>query len=313
MPENLHPPLPSTPNVSKNLPGQPNIVTEDLAPVTSTLSWRHTLCDLQNIALGGITNVSEDQIEPLTPNVSNCPLVDLDSIVPGGTPLATNQRTYRNLDVPQFLSSTFSDPLLYPSSNNPAPFTQDGSDPRIDEIITNQKIIMSSLNSLTGLVKQLIQQQHTSIPLCSDKVVGDSVQVVSNVGTSCSVSGDDCNILPSTDREIFATDEPVSQPSLSSDLVDKDELAAIKLKSSGPTAFAGALFRMLFTFDEMKGRNCRGLAKKGKLDEGKLNKIQEYVYKYYPETPEQLCRTWARCTQTIDSYIRNRQHKAKNI
>ncbi len=65
-------------------------------------------------------------------------------------------------------------------NNNPAPFTQDGSDPRIDEIITNQKMIMSSLNSLTGLMKQLIQQQHTSIPLCSDKVVGDSVQVVSN-------------------------------------------------------------------------------------------------------------------------------------
>ncbi len=114
-------------------------------------------------------------------------------------------------------------------NNNPAPFTQDGSDPRIDEIITNQKIIMSSLNSLTGLVKQLIQQQHTSIPLCSDKVVGDSVQVVSNVGTSCSVSGDDCNILPSTDHKIFATDEPLSQPSLSSDLVDKDELAAVVL------------------------------------------------------------------------------------
>jgi hypothetical protein len=90
-------------------------------------------------------------------------------------------------------------------------------------------------------------------------------------------------------------------------------LAAIKLKSSGPTAFAGVLFRTLFTLDEMRGRNCHGLAKKGKLNERKLNKIQEYVYKYYPDMPEQLSRMWAHRTQTSDSHIRNKQRKAKNI
>ena len=55
--------------------------------------------------------------------------------------------------------------------------------------------------------------------------------------------------------------------------------------------FAGALFIMLFTNDEMNAQNCCGLVKKGKLNDGKLNKIQEYVYKYYLDTPEQLCRT----------------------
>ena len=231
-----------------------------------------------------IANVSEDLMVPSTPNASNCSLSELFSIVPGGTPLTANQHTYQNLEVPQFLSSTFSDPLLYPSSNNPVPFKQDKSDHRIDQILKNQKMIMSSLNSLTGLVKELIQQQHTSIPPSSNEVV----QVVSNVGASSSVSEDD--ISPSADCEVSATEVPSSQLSPSSDIVGKDELAAIKLKSSGPTAFAGALFKMLFTLDEMKGRNCRGLAKKQKLDEGKLNKIQEYVYKYYPDTPEQLCR-----------------------
>ena len=171
---------------------------------------------------------------------------------------------------------------------------------------------MSSLNSLTELVKQLIQQQHTTIPLRRNEIVGDGGQVVATVGTY-QESEEDNNILPSIVREISATDMPLSQPPPSSDLVSNDELAAIKLKSSGPTAFAGILFRTLFTLDEMKGRNCRGLAKKGKLNEEKVNKIQEYVYKYYPDTPEQLSRTWARCTQTIDSYIRNKQHKAKNI
>jgi hypothetical protein len=74
--------------------------------------------------------------------------------------------------------------------------------------MNNQKIIMSSLNLLTGLVKQLIQQQHTSIPLSCNDIVGDSGQVVANVGTSYPVSEEDNNILPSTVREISATDMP---------------------------------------------------------------------------------------------------------
>ena len=104
----------------------------------------------------------------------------------------------------------------------------------LTKFLKNQKMIMSSLNSLTGLVKQLIQQQHTSIPASSNEVV----QVVSNVGASSSVSEDD--ISPSADCEVSATEVPSSQLSPSSDIVGKDELAAIKLKSSGPTAFAGA-------------------------------------------------------------------------
>ena len=59
----------------------------------------------------------------------------------------------------------------------------------------------------------------------------------------------------------------------------------------------------------MKGRNCRGLANKEKLDEQRMETIQEQVYKYYPNTPDNLQRVWARCIQTIDSYIRNKQRK----
>ena len=197
------------------------------------------------------------------------------------------------------------DPILCPSSANL-------SDPRIDEIVKNQKIIISNLNLLTGLVKQLIQQQHVSVSP-SNNAGGDIFQTETKVSTSDSVSEDDCHILPSADREISSTDT-AAQPPPVSELVSNDELAAIKLKSSGPTAFAGALFRMLFTLDKMRGRNCGGLAKKAKLDEGKLKKIQEYVYKCYPDTPDdQLSRTWACCTQTIDSYIRNKKHKDKNF
>ena len=145
----------------------------------------------------------------------------------------------------------------------------------------NRPAAKDKLVSIFLLVKQLIQQQDMN-----------GVQVVANVGTLYSVLEEDHNIVPSTVREISATKIPLSQPPPSSDLVSNDELAAIKLKSSGPTAFAGVLFRTLFTLDEMRGRNCHGLAKKGKHGEGKLNKIQEYVYRYYPDTPEQLSGMW---------------------
>ena len=295
-------PFATIPNLSNNLSREESILSEDLPPLTSTPSVRTTPCGLQNIALDGITNISEELLPPSTPIVNSSTQSNLDSIVPGGNSLAMNNPTYHNLDVPQFLS--FSDPILCPSSANP-------SDPRIEEILKNQKIIIGNLNSLTGLVKQLIKQQHISVPTSND-AVGDFVQTTTKVGTSNSVSEDDCRILPSADPEISSTDIAAHTPP-ASELVSNDELAAIKLKSSGPTAFAGALFRMLFTLDEMKGQNCRGLAKKAKLDEGKLKKIQEYVYKYYPDTPDQLSRTWARCTQTIDSYIRSKKHKDKNF
>ena len=98
-------------------------------------------------------------------------------------------------------------------------------------------------------MKQLIKQQHISVPP-SDDAVGDFVQTTTKVGTSNSVSEDDCRILPSADPEISSTDIAAHTPP-ASELVSNDELAAIKRKSSGPTAFAGALFRMLFTLDEM--------------------------------------------------------------
>ncbi|CAB4005633.1 Hypothetical predicted protein [Paramuricea clavata] len=81
MEENLHPTIPSTPNASNNLPGRVNTISEDLAPLTTTPNFSNTLCGVQNIAHGGITNTSQDMIVPSTPDVSNCTLLDLDSIV----------------------------------------------------------------------------------------------------------------------------------------------------------------------------------------------------------------------------------------
>ena len=61
----------------------------------------------------------------------------------------------------------------------------------------------------------------------------------------------------------------------------------------------------------MKGRNCRGVLKKEKLDEKILDIIQEHVYKCYPDTPENIRNIWGQCTKTIDWYIRNKHRQAK--
>ncbi|CAB4011271.1 Hypothetical predicted protein [Paramuricea clavata] len=72
-----------------------------------------------------------------------------------------------------------------------------------------------------------------------------------------------------------SSNTPCDEQNIALDLVSNDELAAIKLKRSGPTAFASVLFRTLFTLDEMRGRNCRGLVKKEKLDEGQTQQNTE--------------------------------------
>ena len=178
-----------------------------------------TPCGPQNITLDGIMDVGKHLSPPLTPTVHSCTQSNLDSIIPGSQFLAMNP-TYHNLDVPQFLS--FSDPILCPLSANL-------SDPGIDEIVKNQKIIISNLNSFTGLVKQLIQQQHISVSP-SNNAVGDIVQTAAKVSTSNSVSKDDCHILPSADRETSSTNI-AAQPPPASELVSNDKLAAINLKA----------------------------------------------------------------------------------
>ena len=162
---------------------------------------------------------------------------------------------------------------------------------------------------MTGLVMQLIQLQHNA-----EHLISQETRAVHEYGEVSTSNPAPESLHISVNSKVSAPTMPAClSPILQSHMVINDELAAIKLKSPGLTAFASALFRKLFTMDEMKGRNCHGLAKKGRLDENKINHIQEYVYKYYPDTPEQLSRIWARCTQTIDSYIRNKVHKAKNI
>ena len=110
---NLPTPFATTPNLSNNLSCAESILSEDLLPLTLTPSVRTTPCGLQNIAMDGITEVSE---ELLTPLVNSSTQTNLDSIIPGGNSLAMNNPTYHNLDVPQFLS--FSDQILGPSSAN---------------------------------------------------------------------------------------------------------------------------------------------------------------------------------------------------
>ena len=71
-------------------------------------------------------------------------------------------------------------------------------------------------------MKQLIKQQHISVPPSND-AVGNFVQTATKVGTSNSVSEDDCRIFPSADPEISSTDIAAHMPPAS-------ELAVIKLR-----------------------------------------------------------------------------------
>ena len=89
------------------------------------------------------------------------------------------------------------------------------------------------------------------------------------------------------------------------------DLAAIKLKSPTATAFAGTLFRRIFSTDEMAGKNYRGCGGKGQLDPSKMKKIQNWVSLMYPGTSAEQSSLWNACTKTIDSYIRNKVMREK--
>ena len=158
---------------------------------------------------------------------------------------------------------------------------------------------MKSINHLSELVYKLIEKKQVNSESARDDFLEkESVVVFPNMNEAAVDIVDE--LLPSA----------VSRDNDKQDFTH-EELAAIKLKTSGPTAFAGTLFRKLFSLEEMKGRNCRGVGGKERLNEKKIQQIQECVFKYYPDTQVKLTKIWARCIQTIDSYIRNKHFNKK--
>lgn len=69
--------------------------------------------------------------------------------------------------------------------------------------------------------------------------------------------------------------------------------------------FAVNVARMLFTPEEMRESNCRGVKDKHPLDRKRLDFIKRAVLKYYNVLPDCEMDVWKQCMQSIDTRCRH--------
>jgi hypothetical protein len=164
--------------------GRANSLIDLPLPTTPTHANNALLADTVDIVPGTHDLTDEDLPFPSTPVAKvarypeGTPVSATNNLPLLSTPRTTNDSHHApiNLDDPKLLSASLSDSLLFPAS---ASFNLDSllskqnlGDPRIDEILSNQRKIVSSLNSLHGLVKHIIQQQpHTGGFSVSEDVI----------------------------------------------------------------------------------------------------------------------------------------------
>ncbi|GFQ90024.1 BEN domain-containing protein [Trichonephila clavata] len=95
---------------------------------------------------------------------------------------------------------------------------------------------------------------------------------------------------------------------------DEQLLSLYSRCQNHPNQFAVNIARMIFSPEEMKNSNCRGVKQKFALDKGRLTFIRNAVIKYYRIPPSYQVEIWKQCMQGIDTRCRHeRRPKLKDI
>ena len=99
---------------------------------------------------------------------------------------------------------------------------------------------------------------------------------------------------------------PPTLPALTTDQEDIPELTTsflmnLRLDSCSRANFAAKLARSLFSEEERKTSNVKGVLGKKKLDPKRMLKIKENVFQIWPcETGETQLSSWSQCCKAID-------------
>ncbi|GIX92232.1 BEN domain-containing protein [Caerostris darwini] len=84
----------------------------------------------------------------------------------------------------------------------------------------------------------------------------------------------------------------------------EDLLSIFNKCMNRPNHFAVNLARLLFTKQELRDSNCRGVKQKHPLDEKRLTFIHDSVMKFYQISPHAQVNVWKHCMQGIDTRCR---------
>ncbi|KAF8776912.1 hypothetical protein HNY73_013849 [Argiope bruennichi] len=95
---------------------------------------------------------------------------------------------------------------------------------------------------------------------------------------------------------------------------EEDLICIYEKCQNHPSQFAVNLARMLFTHEELRNSNCRGVKQKHALDKQRLLFIRNAVTKFYQIPASYQTDVWKQCMQGIDTRCRQeRRPKYKDF
>ena len=95
-----------------------------------------------------------------------------------------------------------------------------------------------------------------------------------------------------------------------SSYIPEVDLFEVRTKSCSRKNCAANLVRSVFTPDEMRSSNVRGVLGKQKLDKGKIAWTKSNVFRLYPLLETETEKTaWAGCIRSIDEACRRLNRK----
>ncbi|KAI8480140.1 E3 ubiquitin-protein ligase mycbp2 [Branchiostoma belcheri] len=95
------------------------------------------------------------------------------------------------------------------------------------------------------------------------------------------------------------------QPGKEKDDLDVSTVQALRTTANNPAHFAVLCARRMFFGPTLVSRNVRGKQGKLRLDESKVEKIQDYARRHYGLDKKAFESTWRNCRSRIDSWGRH--------
>ena len=104
----------------------------------------------------------------------------------------------------------------------------------------------------------------------------------------------------------FRTSSPLpimeaQDTSTSSGFLDPSKISHIRANSCSRENFSSKLVKELFTVEERRSSNVKGVVGKKKLDEQKIAYVEALTFESYPCSSSERKVAWSKCVKTIDT------------
>ena len=106
---------------------------------------------------------------------------------------------------------------------------------------------------------------------------------------------------------ISSCEQPLNQ------LIPRDELIQMRVKSCSVGNFAVHVLRRVCTQSELENRNCSGSRGKEAVDQKRLRYVKDTVFSLYAVPAAEKINTWRQCVRAIDEFLRRPKRTSYKI